>query len=53
MKIAQLRRVLDTVAKIQYKAGRSTEAEALSKLALALKAADKEQVAKAVEKLTR
>ena len=51
MKISQLRGVLNAMAAVHSKSGRTHDAEALRKLAEALKPADKEQVAKLVEKL--
>ena len=51
MKIAQFRRVLDTVAAMHEKADRPRDADVLRKLAAALKTADKEQVSKVVDKL--
>jgi hypothetical protein len=52
MKIAQLRRVLETVADIHESGNRRDQAELLRKLSAALKMADKEQVTKTVEKLS-
>jgi hypothetical protein len=51
MKVAQLRTVLDTIARHRQTLGRKQEAEALAKLAEALRPTDKLTVAKAVEKL--
>ena len=53
MKVAQLRGVLNAVAEMHEKAGRSDEVAALRKLALALSPADKQSVIKMVEKLAR
>lgn len=53
MRVEQLRRVLDVVAQIQRNSGRLEEAQALVKLSSVLRVADKEQVAKTVEKLKR
>jgi hypothetical protein len=53
MKVSQLRCVLATMADVHQKSGRSDDADALRKLAVALKKSDKEQVSKMVEKLTK
>lgn len=51
MKVEQLRRVLARFVHLHRKGGQSAEADALEKLSRAISAADKEQVAKVVEKV--
>ncbi len=51
MTVVQLRRVLDTIARHRQSLGLQDEADALAKLAAALRPTDKLSVTKAVEKL--
>lgn len=52
MTVARLRQTLEAMANIYQRSGRGQDAEALRKLAHALRCADKEQVSKAIDKLT-
>jgi hypothetical protein len=51
MKVAQLRRTLEAMAKVYQSGGKLEDAEVLRKLASALSPADKDQVSKALQKL--
>lgn len=51
MRVAQLRKLLAKMADLHQKGGRMADADALRKLAAALKAADKQTVAQALQQL--